>query len=137
MPCLPERSGAARRLFHGRSWILSETGQSPAALYAHFRHPEVFGGALCMSPSFWMARQAIFGFVEGRPTPSISRVYLDCGAREARGRMLPIVARMADHLKGRGYPEGQLLWRPDSRGQHSERHWRRRAPRALRFMFRV
>lgn len=107
-----------------------------AALYAHYRHPEVFGGAICMSPSFWIAQRAIFRYVEERPTPPISRVYLDCGAKEARGRMLPLVAKMADHLKARGYPEGQLRWRPDARGQHSESHWRRRLPLALRFMFR-
>ncbi len=107
-----------------------------AALYAHFRYPEVFGGAICMSPSFWIAGRAIFPFIERRPTPSVSRVYIDCGAREARGRMLPLAEQMARHLGQRGYAKGQLLWRPDARGTHSERHWRRRVPLALRFMFR-
>ncbi|HVY44771.1 MAG TPA: alpha/beta hydrolase-fold protein, partial [Minicystis sp.] len=107
-----------------------------AALYAHHRNPEAFGGAICMSPSLWFAGRAIFGFVGARARPSISRVYLDCGAREGRGRMIALAAEMAELLRRRGYAPEQLLWRPDPRGGHSEAHWRRRLPKALRFMFR-
>jgi hypothetical protein len=64
-------------------------------------------------------------------------VYLDCGAREGGGRMLPLVERMAKKLRGRGYPPEQLMMRADQRGAHNERHWRRRLPLALRFMFRI
>ena len=108
-----------------------------AAMYAHHRHPDVFGGAICMSPSFWFAKGAILRFVEETPRPPISRVYLDCGAREGGGRMLPFVERMAKKLRGRGYPPEQLMMRADQRGAHNERHWRRRLPLALRFMFRI
>jgi len=107
-----------------------------AALYAHFRHPDVFGGALCMSPAFWVAGKAIFPYVAGRPTPEFSRIYLDCGAREGGGRMLPIVRAMARHLQARGYDADRLLYRADARGAHNELNWRRRLPGALRFMFR-
>lgn len=106
------------------------------ALYAHFRHPDLFGGALCLSPSFWVAYPSAFEWIAQRPTPPISRVYIDCGGREAGGRMLPMARRMAELLAARGYPRGQLLWRPDPRGDHNEAEWRRRLPRALRFMYR-
>lgn len=115
-----------------------------AALYAHFARPEVFGGALVMSPSLWFGSGRIFDFVAAQPNPYRSRVYLDCGAREGRGRMLAAAERMAAHLRGRGWaerkaPRGELglylLWRPDARGGHDERSWRRRLPRALRFLF--
>jgi enterochelin esterase-like enzyme len=108
-----------------------------AALYAHFRSPDVFGGALCLSPSLWFGGRAIFRFVDERPRPGISRVYLDCGAREGRGGMIALAAQMAEALRRRGYPPRQLMWRPDQRGGHSEAHWRRRLPKALAFMFRV
>lgn len=104
-----------------------------AALYAHFRRPDAFGGVIAMSPALWVARGGIFEFVQSQPTPMFSRVYLDCGLRE--GRMMHLATRMAMHLASRGYPPGQFLWRPDRRGGHSEGHWRRRAPKALRFMY--
>lgn len=108
-----------------------------AALYAHFRHPDLFGGALCLSPSFWVGRGAIFRHVARRPTPPFSRVYLDAGALEGRGSVAAQAERMHRELAARGYPDGQLMWRPDKRGLHRETHWRRRLPKALRFMFRV
>jgi predicted alpha/beta superfamily hydrolase len=108
------------------------------ALYAHFRRPDVFGGALCMSPSFWFANRAIFPFVANEPNPYQSRVYVDCGAREGRGRMSAIAEDMTKALAHRGWGEGgalRVMWRPDSKGTHAEKHWRRRLPKALRFFF--
>lgn len=107
-----------------------------AALYSHFAHPEAFGGALVMSPSFWVADEAIFAEVAARPIPPVSRVYLDGGAREDRGRLIPTIERMVEHLRGRGYESDRLMWRPDARGAHNEASWRRRLPKALRFMYR-
>ncbi len=107
-----------------------------AALYAHFRHPATFGGALSMSPSLWLGGRKIFEFVGAQSNPWTTRVYLDCGAREGRnGGMLTLAASMADHLRGRGYNDAMLRWRPDARGQHNEKCWRRRLPGALRFFF--
>lgn len=107
-----------------------------AALWMHFHFPKSFGGALVMSPSFWMDGQKIFEDVAEQPAPEISRIYLDAGAREDKGRLLPIVAAMAAHLAGRDWDDDQLLWRPDARGTHNEASWRRRLPKALRFLYR-
>lgn len=107
-----------------------------AALYAHYKRPDAFGGAICMSPAFWFARKAIVDFVRSQPTPHVSRVYIDCGVREGGGGMLPICQEVVEELEARGYAKSQLLYRPDPRGTHQERHWRRRLPKALRFMFR-
>lgn len=107
------------------------------AMWAHFRHPEFFGGAIAMSPSFWFGRRALAGWLRDQPTPRFSRVYLDCGVREGGGRMFGTVEEVAQHLASRGYAKRQLMWRPDARGQHSESHWRRRLPKAMRFMFRL
>ena len=107
-----------------------------AAFYAHLRHPEAFGGALVMSPSFWVATNKILEWVVDQPTPEVSRIYLDCGAREGRGTLMPIVAAMAAHLASRGYEDDRLMWRPDAKGGHNEASWRRRLPKALRFLYR-
>jgi predicted alpha/beta superfamily hydrolase len=106
------------------------------SFYAHFRHPEAFGGALVMSPSFWLADEAIFDKVAEMPTPGATRIYLDCGAREDKGNLLPLIQRMVEHLVPRGYDSYRLMWRSDPKGAHSEASWRRRLPRALKFMYR-
>lgn len=105
-----------------------------AALYAHFLHPNVFGGALSLSPALWLADRATFREVAQRPNPSVSRIYLDAGGREDRGRLAPVVRAMADRLRERGWGPDRLYWRYDLFGRHDEASWRRRLPRALRFL---
>jgi predicted alpha/beta superfamily hydrolase len=105
-----------------------------ASLYAHFKRPDAFGGALCMSSSLFIARGAVFPFVAEKPIPMYSRIYLDCGEHE--GRMVDVSRRMAETLRGRGYTDDRLRFRADKRGTHNEKHWRRRLPLALRFLFR-
>lgn len=108
-----------------------------AAFYAHYRRPDLFGGAIAMSPSFWFGKEELFSFLHRRQRPYFSRVYLDCGLREGGGKMAPIVTKVAEHLTAhRGYDEGALRLRIDKRGTHSELAWRRRLPAALRFMYR-
>lgn len=105
-----------------------------AALYAHHRHPEAFGGALAMSPSLWLAGQRIFDMVAHTSKPWTSRIYLDAGAQEAGGSMLRAAERMSSLLHQRGYDKNTLRFRSDPRGRHTEKDWRRRAPAALRFL---
>jgi predicted alpha/beta superfamily hydrolase len=106
------------------------------ALWSHFHYPRAFGGALVMSPAFWIADRAIFADVGTEPLPPVSRIYLDAGGREDKGRLLPSVAAMASELAERGYDSDRLMWRPDARGTHNEASWRRRLPKALRFFYR-
>jgi hypothetical protein len=65
----------------------------------------------------------------------VSRIYLDGGAREDKGRLIPLVKGIVQHLAERGYDSDRLMWRADSKGAHSEASWRRRLPRALRFLY--
>ncbi|HEV8577604.1 MAG TPA: alpha/beta hydrolase-fold protein [Thermoanaerobaculia bacterium] len=108
-----------------------------AALWSHFHYSQSFGGGIVMSPSFWIANQAIFTDIAAQPTPEVSRIYLDGGAREAKGAVVEAVKIMAGHLTERGYDSDRLMWRADARGTHSEASWRRRLPGALRFMYRA
>lgn len=107
-----------------------------AAFWSHFHYPQSFGGALAMSPAFWIANQAIFADIAAQPTPVVSRLYLDAGVREAKGRVVEAAKTMVEHLTKRGYDSDRLMWRADARGTHSEASWRRRLPGALRFMYR-
>ncbi len=106
-----------------------------AALIGWLHHPDVFDHALVMSPSLWLCHRAALRHLERGdwPLPPTGRLYLDAGRRE-RGRMFPDAEGLASLLTARGLGE-RLLWRPDTRGAHHERHWRRRLPKALRFLF--
>ncbi len=123
--------GALGVVIGGASW------GGAVALYAHYQHASTFGGALCLSPAFWVGNFAIFDWIRERATPTFSRLYLDCGGLEAEGRMLAAAERMAAHLlRDRRYSRKQFWWRPDPPADHHELAWRRRLPRALRFMYR-
>ena len=88
-----------------------------------------------MSPSVWLADRALFQDLAQQPDPPVSRIYLDMGAREDKGRMLPLAAALAAQLANRGWGSDRLLWRPDAKGSHNETCWRRRLPKALRFLY--
>ena len=106
-----------------------------AALYAHFRSPELFGLVLAMSPSLWVGRGRIFAYAASRPKPWTSRIYLDAGGLEGGGGMLRAAERLAGDLRARGWDDGALRFVAAKRGTHSEKSWRRRAPGALTFLF--
>jgi enterochelin esterase-like enzyme len=106
-----------------------------AALYAHFKSPELFGLVLSMSPSLWVGRGKIFEFVASQSKPWTSRIYLDAGGLEAGGNVLRAAERLANELRGRGWDDGSLRFVSAKRGTHSEKAWRRRAPGAVRWLF--
>jgi enterochelin esterase-like enzyme len=110
-----------------------------ASVYAHLLHPDIFVGALAMSPSLWFTRARVAALLHGQALPALSRIYLDCGGREGTGMWPPIEA-FAARLRKRGWSDPptrtphRLLLRFDARGKHNEDAWRRRFPKALRFL---
>ena len=104
------------------------------SLYALLRHPEVFGGALAMSPSLWFGGGALMKMAQERPLEQGARVYLDLGEREMGPFGLFLVKGLGDALAARGPDRGQVCVRVDPKGRHNEADWRRRLPRALRFL---
>lgn len=106
-----------------------------AALYAGFRHPDVFGRVLAMSPAIWVHRGALLDHARTARLQRGCRFYVDAGGREGAG-MLPLAERLAAILEQRGLVQGEhLMWRPDQRGSHNERNWERRLPKAIRFLY--
>ncbi len=110
-----------------------------ASLYAHLTYPDVFAGALAMSPSLWFTRGRVSALLHRQASPWRSRIYLDCGGREGTGMWAPIET-FAERLRRRGWTdspariEHRLMLRFDQRGKHHETAWRRRFPHALRFL---
>ena len=106
------------------------------SLYAHFSRPDLFGGALAMSPSIWFQQRRLLDWLGQQSTPMFSRVYLDAGALELRGGLVNLVRSLGDGLAQRGYGADRLMVRVDRKGAHNEMSWRRRLPGALRFLYR-
>lgn len=103
-----------------------------ASLLAVARHPDVFSRAVAMSPSVWIAPERILGELDRAPFAPGARLYVDVGLRES-DRMIGN-ARLTVRVLGRRLPREQVLFRPDRRGKHREKDWRRRLPKALRFV---
>ena len=105
------------------------------SLWAHLQRPDVFGAALCMSPSLFAGRGAMFRAVEETPQPWASRVWLDAGGKEAGGRMAQLATRMAATLRDEGWAAGDVALRVVKSHGHNEAAWRIRFPRAMRFFW--
>jgi predicted alpha/beta superfamily hydrolase len=105
-----------------------------ASLAAIARHPRVFRGAMAMSPSVWTVPDAIARELQRAKLPHGARVYVDVGLRESE-KMVREATRAAAIVAARLPPE-QRMWRPDRRGKHHEAAWKRRLPKALRFLLR-
>jgi enterochelin esterase-like enzyme len=103
-----------------------------AALYAALSRPDLFGGAIAMSPSLWIGGGKMFSWARERALPQHERIYLDCGALEGP-RMFRAAEEMARLLRARGV--GDVMFRGDPKGRHREIDWRRRLLPALRFHF--
>lgn len=106
------------------------------AMYAFFRHNDRFSKVLSMSPSLWVAEGKIFEYVAKARCSGDPRIYLDCGAKEANGIVIQHAEWMVQLLERKGFwKDRHMLWRADPRGDHNERAWRRRLPRALHYLY--
>jgi predicted alpha/beta superfamily hydrolase len=117
------------------------------SLYGFFRHPEVFGMAGAMSPSFWFAQGAIFPFVEAAPFAP-GKIHLDIGTyegpdmRDGRaqlptyvGRYILSLRRMRELLIEKGYrADADISYEEAPEAVHHEASWAHRLPGVLRFL---
>lgn len=117
-------------------WVIGGSSMGGlAALAAHWRNPEQFRGALCLSPSFWAAGELLHSEIAGKARPGESKVYIDAGAREGLA-LRQHAERFVTTLATQGYTDQELMWKLDRRGAHRERDWARRLSGALKWMFR-
>jgi predicted alpha/beta superfamily hydrolase len=98
------------------------------SLYGFFERSNVFGFAGVMSPSLWVAGEAIYDTVESSAFVP-GKIYLDNGTRETSAR------KMKSVLVEKGYKPGKnLLYVVEKEAEHHEPAWARRLPDALRFL---
>ncbi len=91
-----------------------------ASLYAALARPDVFGGALAMSPSIWFANKALLKFAQRTPLPERTRLYLDAGAKEDRsGSVVRNAEALAGVLREKGLPEDVAPLRRRPRGRRT------------------
>lgn len=100
------------------------------SLYARCARPDVFGRALVMSPSLWVANGAAYALAREKLRPG-GRLYIDNGTRETSARLLAALA------EEKGFRPGQDLLYVQGKGhRHTETAWARRLPDALRWLLR-
>ena len=98
------------------------------SLYAYCTRPAVFGRALVMSPSLWVAQGAAYPLARARLAPG-GKLYIDNGTRESSAQPLAAIA------VEKGYRAGaDLLYVQGKDERHTESAWARRLPDALRFL---
>ncbi len=106
------------------------------ALYAGWRHPEIFGRIGAFSPSVMWSLDALRTAWTDHPR-RWSRIYLDVGTLEGL-RHGPVemnypeaVRSFWEHLVRLGYAEWELRFVIEEGARHEERAWQRRLPEAL------
>jgi predicted alpha/beta superfamily hydrolase len=103
------------------------------SLYLALTRPDLFSGAIAMSPSVWWSDRYILGKVdafEGEPP----RLWTDIGGREG-AEALKDARALRERAEARGWREPRFRYYEDRRADHSERSWARRVRMALEFLF--
>lgn len=132
---VPHAEESVGQRFDPTTWVIGGASMGGlASLAALARHPHRFHGALAMSPSAWLAPEALAHELRHASLARAARAYVDVGQRES-DRMVHHATAVSRILEARLGPD-RVLWRTDRRGHHRERDWRRRLPKALRFLFR-
>jgi len=106
------------------------------SLYALTEHPDVFGGAGCLS-THWPAGgdPLVDALGAALPPPGDHRIYFDFGTAGLDAGYEPFQRRMDDHMRAAGYREGedwQTLRFPGA--DHNEAAWRARLHLPLAFL---
>lgn len=111
-------------------------GSSMGGLMAHaavMRHPEVFGGALILSPSYWFS-PAIAEETSRTPLKAGQRAYIYMGAAEG-DNMMSNAQALSERWKAT-LPEGAALkFVSVEKAEHNEPAWRAALPAALCWRF--
>ncbi|MGD9612513.1 MAG: alpha/beta hydrolase-fold protein [Kiritimatiellia bacterium] len=135
---LKPRVDATWRTEADRTAIAGASMGGLISFYAAWTRPDVFFGAACLSPAF-VERYGhdCFGMVEkARGQMPHLRLFLSCGgAPGLEAELLDGTLKMANLLRGAGYPEKDLTVRIESWAEHNEEAWARMTPHWLRFLF--
>ena len=107
-----------------------------ASFYAHFHYPRPSVARSSCPPRYGSPSTPCSSGSRRSRRPRCRASTSTAGRARGAARCLPLVAQLAAQLTERGYDADRLMWRPDPRGGHNEASWRRRLPKAVRFMYR-
>jgi len=91
------------------------------SMYAAIKHPEVFGNAGIVSPSFWIS-PSLSKTIDSSVNIQQTRFYFLCGEKEST-EMVADMKKIYDQLKLKGVKNMQFKTVSD--GTHNEAFWRR------------
>ncbi|MBC7542020.1 MAG: alpha/beta hydrolase [Candidatus Sericytochromatia bacterium] len=104
------------------------------AVYAFFRHPDVFSKVLAMSPSLLSNPTDITNLAKFSDLPWPRKLYLEAGAHEPELRYG--VETFVRHMLWQGFKLGDdVMWHMDPNGVHRESSWRQHLPFALSYLY--
>jgi predicted alpha/beta superfamily hydrolase len=126
------------RTLPGRAdtFIMGSSMGGLVSQYAMSRYPDVFGGAGCVS-THWPAGDGIVvdDFGAHLPDPATHRYYFDFGTGTLDAGYESYQRRADELLRKAGYVEGENWITLKFEGaEHSEKSWRLRVDRPLRFL---
>lgn len=105
------------------------------SIYAGLMYPEVYGRLMVFSPSLWVAPN-IPDVSLPFEAPQDARIYIYAGGQEGSA-MIPNVYRYREALERKGLNLSAIDFRLsiDPEGTHSEEHWGREFPKAVKWLF--
>ena len=126
------------RTLQGRAdtFIMGSSMGGLISQYAMSVHPEVFGGAGCVS-THWPAGDgiALDDFAAHLPDPATHRYWFDYGTATLDASYEPYQMRADEILRKAGYVEGQnWITKKFEGAEHSEKAWRLRVDQPLKFL---
>lgn len=114
------------------TWVGGSSAGGLISFMLAWEYPDVFGGAICMSPAFKIASIDYVTPVLEKARPPHLRLYIDNGGVGLEERLQPGVDAMLEALQTKGYRSPKEYWYvKDSNAQHQEAAWAKRFPQAL------
>ena len=118
------------------TFVMGSSMGGLVSLYALCEHPQVFGGAACLSTHWPAADGAVIDYAEqALPQAGRHRLYFDFGTAGLDAQYEPFQKRMDEVLRARGYAEGRdWVTRRFEGALHDEASWKARLDVPLLFL---
>jgi predicted alpha/beta superfamily hydrolase len=118
------------------TFVMGSSMGGLVSAYAIAEHPDVFGGAACVSTHWPAGDGAVIDYLAGHlPDPASHRIYFDYGTATLDALYEPYQQRMDAAMRQAGYVEGRnwITLKFDG-AEHNEKAWRQRAALPLQFL---
>ena len=122
----------------GHTFVMGSSLGGLASFYLLAWYTNVFGGAACVSPSFWWSNNQVERDVDGFSYPDDVKIYMDGGWKEDadESQMAILMRGVREKLLAKGLkPWENLYYYEDPMGSHNENFWAARGKYPLLFLF--